>query len=68
MRQEEEVRFLVLGVQREGSRALAAALAPLGLTPAQSEVIRCLGASQVGMLSSGVAPPDSTFMGTATSM
>ncbi len=43
MRPEEEIRFLVLGAQREGSRALAAALEPLGLTPAQSEVIRCLG-------------------------
>jgi MarR family transcriptional regulator, organic hydroperoxide resistance regulator len=43
VRPEEELRFLVLGAQREGSRGLAAALAPLGLTPAQSEVIRCLG-------------------------
>jgi DNA-binding MarR family transcriptional regulator len=43
VRPEEELRFLVLGAQREGSRDLAAALAPLGLTPAQSEVIRCLG-------------------------
>lgn len=43
MRPEEELRFLVLGAQREGSRALTAALAPLSLTPAQSEVIRCLG-------------------------
>ena len=42
MRAEEELRFLILGAQREGSRALSAQLAPLGLTPAQAEVIRCL--------------------------
>lgn len=42
MRPEEELRFLVLAAQREGSRTLSAALAPLGLTPAQAEVVRCL--------------------------
>lgn len=42
MRAEEELRFLILGAQREGSRALGAALAPLELTPAQAEVVRCL--------------------------
>jgi DNA-binding MarR family transcriptional regulator len=42
MRPEEELRFLVLAAPREGSRALAAALAPLELTPAQAEVVRCL--------------------------
>src|SRR5262249_38405594 len=42
MRPEEELRFLVLGAQREGSRQMSAALAPLGLTPAQAEVVRCL--------------------------
>jgi DNA-binding MarR family transcriptional regulator len=42
MRPEEELRFLILGAQREGSRQLAAALAPLGLTPAQAEVVRCV--------------------------
>lgn len=42
MRPEEELRFLILGAQREGSRALAAQLAPLDLTPSQAEVIRCL--------------------------
>jgi DNA-binding MarR family transcriptional regulator len=42
MRPEEELRFLILGAQREGNRALSAALAPLGLTPAQAEVVRCL--------------------------
>lgn len=42
MRPEEELRFLILGAQREGSRALTAQLAPLGLTPSQAEVVRCL--------------------------
>lgn len=42
MRHEEELRFLILGAQREGSRVLSAALAPIGLTPAQAEVVRCL--------------------------
>jgi DNA-binding MarR family transcriptional regulator len=42
MRPEEELRFLVLAAQREGGRALTAALAPLELTPAQAEVVRCL--------------------------
>jgi DNA-binding MarR family transcriptional regulator len=42
MRPEEEVRFLILAAQREGNRALDAGLAPLGLTPSQAEVIRCL--------------------------
>jgi DNA-binding MarR family transcriptional regulator len=39
---EEEFRFLILGAQREGSRLLAERLAPLGLTPSQGEVLRCL--------------------------
>ena len=42
MRPEEELRFLILGAQREGSRVMSARLAPIGLTPAQAEVIRCL--------------------------
>lgn len=42
MRPEEELRFLILGAQREGSRMLAAQLGPLDLTPSQAEVIRCL--------------------------
>jgi len=42
MRPEEELRFLILAAQREGSRMLSAQLAPLGLTPSQAEVIRCL--------------------------
>lgn len=42
MTPEEELRFLILGAQREGNRVLAALLAPLGLTPSQAEVLRCL--------------------------
>ena len=42
MRAEEELRFLILGAQREGSRRLSAQLAPLDLTPSQAEVVRCL--------------------------
>jgi len=42
MRPEEEIRFLILGAQREGNRLLTALLAPLGLTPSQAEVVRCL--------------------------
>ena len=42
MRPEEELRFLILAAQREGNRMLSAQLAPLGLTPSQAEVIRCL--------------------------
>ncbi len=38
----EELRFLVLGAQREGSRALSELLAPLGLTAAQAEVLAVL--------------------------
>lgn len=44
MSPEEELRFLVLGAQREGSRSFTNMLAPLGLTPAQAEVISCLRA------------------------
>jgi DNA-binding MarR family transcriptional regulator len=35
----EELRYLVLAAQREGSRALADVLRPLGVTPAQAEVL-----------------------------
>lgn len=38
----EELRYLVLALQREGNRELTDALRPLGLTPAQSEVLRVL--------------------------
>ena len=35
----EELRYLVLGAQREGARALAELLRQTGLTPAQAEVL-----------------------------
>jgi MarR family transcriptional regulator, organic hydroperoxide resistance regulator len=38
----EELRYLMLAVQREGNRTLTEALRPLGLTPAQGEVLRVL--------------------------
>ena len=38
----EELRYLLLAVQREGSRTLTEALRPLDLTPAQGEVLRVL--------------------------
>jgi DNA-binding MarR family transcriptional regulator len=40
----EALRYLVLAAQRDGNRALAARLRPLGLTPAQAEVISVLAA------------------------
>lgn len=43
MRRAERIRYLALAVQREGNRRLTADLRPLGLTPAQSEVLRILG-------------------------
>jgi len=39
---EEELRFLILGAQREGNRVFGNLLAPLGLTPSQAEVLRVL--------------------------
>ncbi|MFC4587119.1 MarR family winged helix-turn-helix transcriptional regulator [Sphaerisporangium corydalis] len=42
MRDAEEFRYLILAVQREGNRLLAAALRPLGLTPSQGEVVSVL--------------------------
>ncbi len=42
MRPAEELRYLILAVQREGNRMLAADLRPLGLTPSQAEVLRVL--------------------------
>lgn|SRR5437762_4727197 len=38
----EELRYLILGAQREGARALADLLRPAGLTAAQGEVIAVL--------------------------
>lgn len=43
MRQAELVRYLVLAAQREGNRRLTRELREIGLTPAQSEVLRILG-------------------------
>jgi len=38
----EQLRYLVLGAQREGNRVFADLLRPLGLTPSQAEVLRVL--------------------------
>src|SRR4051812_2621194 len=38
----EELRYLILAAQREGSRLFAEALRPLSLTPSQAEVLRVL--------------------------
>jgi DNA-binding MarR family transcriptional regulator len=38
----EELRYLILAAQREGSRLVAEALRPLSLTPSQAEVLRVL--------------------------
>jgi len=42
VRVAEELRYLILAIQREGNRLLAAQLRPLGVTPSQAEVIRVL--------------------------
>ena len=42
MRPEEEAGLLILAAQREGNRLLATALRPLGVTPAQAEVLQVL--------------------------
>ncbi|WP_030181305.1 MarR family winged helix-turn-helix transcriptional regulator [Streptomyces sp. NRRL S-813] len=42
----EEVRYLILAAQREGNRRLARELRPLGVTPAQAEVLRLLADRQ----------------------
>src|SRR3954466_9807324 len=42
----EELRYLVLAAQRDGNRALAALLRPLGVTPAQAEVIGVLAGAE----------------------
>ncbi|MFI2364139.1 MarR family winged helix-turn-helix transcriptional regulator [Promicromonospora sp. NPDC019610] len=46
MRPAEELRYLILAVQREGNRMLAANLRPLGVTPSQAEVLRVLADHQ----------------------
>ena len=42
MKTSEELRYAILALQREGNRSLIGALRPLGVTPAQAEVIRVL--------------------------
>jgi DNA-binding MarR family transcriptional regulator len=42
MKAAEELRYLILAIQREGNRLLAAELRPLGVTPSQAEVLRLL--------------------------
>ncbi len=49
MNPAEELRYLVLALQREGNRQLTEALRPIGLTPAQAEVMQVL--DQFGELS-----------------
>lgn len=46
MRRAEELRYLILAIQREGNRTLAADLRSLGLTPSQAEVLRVLADHQ----------------------
>jgi MarR family transcriptional regulator, organic hydroperoxide resistance regulator len=46
MRPAEELRYLILAIQREGNRLLATDLRPLGVTPSQAEVIRVLADHQ----------------------
>jgi DNA-binding MarR family transcriptional regulator len=46
---EEEIRYLILGAQREGNRVLTTLLAPLNVTPSQAEVLHCL--AEAGPLS-----------------
>jgi DNA-binding MarR family transcriptional regulator len=42
VRVAEELRYLILAIQREGNRLLATSLRPLGVTPSQAEVLRVL--------------------------
>ncbi|WP_433712491.1 MarR family winged helix-turn-helix transcriptional regulator [Nocardia sp. CA-084685] len=46
MRPAEELRYLILAIQREGNRKLSSELRPLGLTPSQAEVLRVLADHQ----------------------
>ncbi|WP_433196595.1 MarR family winged helix-turn-helix transcriptional regulator [Nocardia sp. CA-107356] len=46
MRPAEELRYLILAIQREGNRKLSTELRPLGLTPSQAEVLRVLADHQ----------------------
>ena len=42
MKTSEQLRYAILALQREGNRGLIGALKPLGITPAQAEVLRVL--------------------------
>lgn len=42
MHKAEQLRYLILAVQREGNRLLTEALEPLDLTPSQAEVLQVL--------------------------
>ena len=42
----EQLRYRVLAAQRDGNRTLASLLKPLGVTPAQAEVLRVLDAPE----------------------
>jgi len=46
MRTAEELRYLILAIQREGNRILAAELRPVGVTPSQAEALRVLADHQ----------------------
>ncbi|HEY0755723.1 MAG TPA: MarR family transcriptional regulator [Ktedonobacteraceae bacterium] len=46
MNQANELRYLILAAQREGSRLFAEQIRPLGLTPAQAEVLAVLHEAQ----------------------
>ncbi|HEY7416429.1 MAG TPA: MarR family transcriptional regulator [Ktedonobacteraceae bacterium] len=46
MNRANELRYLILAAQREGSRLFAEQLRPLGLTPAQAEVLAVLHEAQ----------------------
>jgi DNA-binding MarR family transcriptional regulator len=46
MRTAEELRYLILAIQREGNRILAGELRPLGVTPSQAEVLRVMAGHQ----------------------
>lgn len=47
MNLEDEVRYLILALQREGNRQLAQVLAPASVTPSQSEAISLLARHEV---------------------
>ncbi len=46
MNRNDELRYLILAAQREGSRLFAERVRPLGLTPAQAEVLAVLHEEQ----------------------